>query len=376
MRSNVFYTLFVVVYYPICLLLYYEWNFDYSDEILTALLVAYFCMQSKKTFNKEFCCFLLIMMAYVAYSIFIAITSVDAIFYDLQQQVKPYLIFYATFAISPQFTTGQCRFLRKWVLFCYVLYFISIIPHIIENLGYDRAEFSRNSIVCALLYYYFSTESRRAVIITLLIMTSGLLSLKSKFFGEYILMVALFLLVKKKVNFKSVKAICIEVILLVVVLFFTWTKFSFYYIEGFKDSSQELARPISYITSLKIFVDYFPFGSGFATFSSNAAGVYYSPLYYKYNIDGVWGVSPDNPAFLADAFYPLLAQFGIVGVLLFCVFWRRRFSQIQNINMLKYYRLAIMASLCLLIESVGDTSYLSSPGIAYFLILALCLRKI
>ena len=57
MRSNVFYTLFVVVYYPICLLLYYEWNFDYSDEILTALLVAYFCMQSKKTFNKEFCCF-------------------------------------------------------------------------------------------------------------------------------------------------------------------------------------------------------------------------------------------------------------------------------------------------------------------------------
>ena len=368
--------LFVVVYYPICLLLYYEWKFDYSDEILTALLVAYFCMQSKKTFNKEFCCFLLIMMAYVAYSIFIAITSVDAIFYDLQQQVKPYLIFYATFSISPQFTTGQCRFLRKWVLFCYVLYLISITPHIIENLGYDRAEFSRNSIICALLYYYFSTESRRAVIITLLIMTSGLLSLKSKFFGEYILMVALFLLVKKKVNFESVKVICIEVILLVVVLFFTWTKFSFYYIEGFKDSSQELARPISYITSLKIFVDYFPLGSGFATFSSNAAGVYYSPLYYKYNIDKVWGLSPDNPAFLADAFYPLLAQFGIVGVLLFCVFWRRRFSQIQNINTLKYYRLAIMASLCLLIESVGDTSYLSSPGIAYFLILALCLRKV
>ena len=32
------YTLFVAIYYPICLLLYYEWNFDYSDEILTALL--------------------------------------------------------------------------------------------------------------------------------------------------------------------------------------------------------------------------------------------------------------------------------------------------------------------------------------------------
>ena len=28
MRSNVFYTLFVAIYYPICLLLYYEWNFD------------------------------------------------------------------------------------------------------------------------------------------------------------------------------------------------------------------------------------------------------------------------------------------------------------------------------------------------------------
>ena len=60
-----------------------------------------------------------------------------------------------------------------------------------------------------------------------------------------------------------------------------------------------------------MFKDYIPFGSGLGSFGTAAAAKEYSPLYYKYQLDNVWGLNPENPMFLADAFYPTLAEFGV-----------------------------------------------------------------
>ena len=76
-----------------------------------------------------------------------------------------------------------------------------------------------------------------------------------------------------------------------------------------------MARPATYTTATTIiFKDYIPFGSGLGTFATNAAAQYYSPLYYKYGLNDIWGLYPDNPMFLADAFFPTLAEFGMVGL--------------------------------------------------------------
>lgn len=51
-----------------------------------------------------------------------------------------------------------------------------------------------------------------------------------------------------------------------------------------------------------MFHDYVPFGSGLGSFGTAASAKEYSPLYYKYHMDDVWGLTLENPMFLADAF--------------------------------------------------------------------------
>jgi len=152
---------------------------------------------------------------------------------------------------------------------------------------------------------------------------------------------------------------------------FTWTRFDAYYVSGW--NNENLARPMTYKTSLRILQDYFPLGSGMGTFGVNAAWRYYSPLYYKYELNGIWGLN-ESGGFICDAFYPTLAQFGIVGVVLFCIFWKRRLLAFNRIKDMRYYRTAMMAFFCLAIESTADTSYLSGKGMGYFMLIGLCMN--
>ena len=84
------------------------------------------------------------------------------------------------------------------------------------------------------------------------------------------------------------------------------------------------ARTYMYITSLKVFEDYFPLGPGFGTFGTDSAAKFYSPLNYHYGLNSIYGLNPDDDTagttFYSDTFYPLLAQFGVIGVVLFFLF--------------------------------------------------------
>ena len=160
------------------------------------------------------------------------------------------------------------------------------------------------------------------------------------------------------------------------VIFFTWEKFNAYYVEGFEEERlQELARPATYATGIQIMNDYVPFGPGLGTFACNAAAKIYSPLYEKYGLNEYWGLTEDNPMFLADCFYPVLAQYGWVGVFLFCVFWYRRIRETKYIVDGRYYKMALMCILALALESTADTSYLSGKGMGIFMLLAICLNE-
>ena len=166
------------------------------------------------------------------------------------------------------------------------------------------------------------------------------------------------------------------IVVAVISISLTWTKFNIYYVEGMQASQKEIqARPASYRTAATIvFNDYVPFGSGLGTFANASVIVYYSPLYYKYNLDKVWGLGT-GAGFIADAFYPNLAQYGIVGLFLFFWFWRRRYLDLNKLNGLKNYRVALMCIAALLLESVADSSYLSGKGMGYFLLLATSLTS-
>lgn len=379
-----FYTWFWIIYFPVCIAFTEIVNFDWSDEILTVLLLLYaitkqrFLVKDKKRM-MEINIYIGLMIFYLVYSLIMRVTTPRGVYLDFLQQLRPYAVFYLTWMMAPQFSPKQQKRI-KWVMllsFIGYLFAFKFKPELVTPYGgAESAAFGQLALCCAMIYYLFSKQTKWNRNIAIVIMLLGLVSGKSKYFGECVCFIALVMFVKSKINFTSVSTLLKVVALGVVVLFFTWTKFNDYYVEGFQEDAKEMARPITYQTGMKImFHDYVPFGSGLGTFGTSAAAKEYSPIYYKYHLDEVWGLDPSNPMFLADAFYPTLAEFGIVGLFFFLWFWKRRLWEANKIPNLVYYRMALMCILALALESTADSSYLSGKGMGYFMILALCLNS-
>ena len=74
------------------------------------------------------------------------------------------------------------------------------------------------------------------------------------------------------------------------------------------------ARAMLTLASPFIAWDHFPTGSGWATFGSFFSAEPYSPIYGMYRMAGIWGLSPDYNAFVADTYWPMIiAQTGFIG---------------------------------------------------------------
>lgn len=379
-----FYTWFWIIYFPVCIAFTVTINFDWSDEILTVLLLGYAFVKLRllvkdKSRTTEINIYIGLMIFYLVYSLLIQVTTFRGIYLDFLQQLRPYAVFYLTWMMAPEFTSKQKKRIKWVMLFSFFGYLIlfKIKPSVVTPYGGEEsAALGQIALCCAMIYYLFSKQTKRNRNIAILIMLLGLISGKSKYFGECVVFIALVIFVKSKINFTSVSTLLKVAALGCVVIFFTWTKFNAYYVEGFQDDAQEMARPLTYETGMKImFKDYIPFGSGLGSFGTAAAAKEYSPLYYDYKLDMVWGLTPENPMFLADAFYPTLAEFGIVGLFFFLWFWKKRLWECNKIPNIVYYRMALMAILALALESTADSSYLSGKGMGYFMVLALCLNS-
>lgn len=378
-----FYTWFWIIYFPVCIAFTYVVDFDWSDEILTVLLLTYalgkrrYLVKDKQR-TTEISIYILLMVFYLAYSLIIQVTTPRGAFLDILQQVRPYAVFYLTWMMAPEFTNKQKRRINLVMLLSFFGYLITFLvkPSLVTPYGGESsAQLGQIALCCAMIYYLFSKQTKRNRNIAILIMLLGLISGKSKYFGECVVFIALVVFVKSKINYTSVSTLLKIAALGSVVIFFTWTKFNAYYVEGFQEEAEAKARPATYETGMTImFRDYIPFGSGLGSFGTAAAAKEYSPLYFKYHMDEIWGLSPENPMFLADAFYPTLAEFGIVGLFFFLWFWKRRLWETKQIKNMVYYRMALMAILALALESTADSSYLSGKGMGYFMILALCLN--
>ena len=211
----------------------------------------------------------------------------------------------------------------------------------------------------------------------------GIASGRSKFYGFFALAGFMILYASNtkhiKLNFKNVMAI---LLLLTVIVAVAYKKIELYFIEGIatevngNEGEQDfLARFVLYATSIDILKDYFPFGSGLASFATHASGEYYSGIYEEYEIDTVWGLSKTYHKFIADTYYPSLAQFGVAGVLLFLTFWiyilRKAalfFRRTQQTRTLVIVTLIIGY---ILIENIADATFTSNRGFFMMVFLGL-----
>ena len=372
-----FFTIYWIIYFPTCIAYNDLPGFKSVDEMMTAILIVYtFLKKNHWSTNKEpwkeYFSFFWIIGFYVVYSLVRQVNVPGAVWIEFVQQMRPYSIIYCTWILNPQFTEKH----KKWMLRAMILTLASWIYYHPETTQSGvEAEFpvlGQIAICTGITYYLFTEETKRNKYIALAIVLTGLLAPKFKFIGEVVCFIALLFYIKERFDFKSSKTVVYVVLIMAIVIAFTWTKFDAYYVSGWNNA--ELARPMTYKTSLKILWDYFPFGSGMGTFASWGAAVHYSPLYYQYHLNNIWGLQPGFNAYIADAFYPTLSQYGIVGVFLFFIYWKRRLIALNEIEDMKYYRVAILTFFCLAIEQTADTSWLSGKGMGYCMLIGLCLN--
>lgn len=381
MSTNKFFFWFWVFYLPTCIL-FYDRMWNTIDEIMTLVLLLFTITKvyGKKAdpIWKEILCYIGLMIFYVAYSVMLKVNVQEAVFYDLQQQVRPYVVFFCSYLMAPTFTEKQKKRLIRWFLICISIYLLSFIIGIrVTKYGLSTPMIGQASLLTASMYLLFNENTKRNIIRGIAILSIGLLSMKSKFYGEYVVFIGLFYFLKSRLK-PNLKTLISVIALTGAIVYFTWEKFDAYYVTGMSEevkTSERKARPESFKTAgTIIFSDYIPFGSGLASFGTNAAAKYYSPLYYKYNLDNIWGLYPENPMFVADAFYPTMAQYGLVGLFFFLWFWIRRYKQALHHKEFRAYKVAMMMIFALFLENMADTSYLSGKGMGYFMLLAMALR--
>lgn len=372
-----FFTLYWIIYFPTCIAYNDLPGFSSVDEAMTILLFVYtlWMYNNNRSINrrpwKEFMVCISLIAFYTVYSLLFGANVAGAVWLDLMQEIRPYSIIFCTWILNPRFTKKQ----KKWMLGTMVLTLFSWIFYHPQALDSQvEAEFpvlGQLAICTGMSYYLFTKDTKRNRRIALALVLTGMLAPKFKFLGEVVCFIAFIFFLKHRLNFKSPKTMIYCAVVVTVILMVTWTRFDAYYVSGL--DNDYLARPMTYKTSLKILWDYLPFGSGMGTFACNGAWKYYSPLYYKYNLNGIWGLN-EGGGFICDAYYPTLAQFGIVGVFFFCWFWKRRLAAFDIIADMRYYRVAMITFCCLAIEQMADSSWLSSKGMGYCMLIALCLN--
>lgn len=372
-----FFTLYWIIYFPTCIAYNDLPGFSSFDEAMTVLLFVYtlWMYSHNRSINrrpwKEFMVCIGLIAFYTVYSLFFGANVAGSVWIDLMQEIRPYTIIFCTWILNPRFTKKQ----KKWMLGTMVLTLFSWILYHPATFESQNAEFpvlGQLAICTGMSWYLFTKATKRNRNIALLLVFTGMLAPKFKFIGEVVCFIAFVFFIKKRLNFKSPKTMIYVALVIAIILMLTWTRFDAYYVSGLQN--EELARPMTYKTSLRILWDYLPFGSGMGSFACNGAWQHYSPLYFKYNLDGIWGLSPYSGGFVCDAYYPTLAQFGIVGVFFFCWFWKRRLAAFDIIADMRYYRVAMITFCCLAIEQTADSSWLSGKGMGYCMLIALCLN--
>lgn len=372
-----FYTLFWIIYFPTCIAFNEMRMFGLVDEFMTVILFAYTLTQVGKRYTvreplKETKQYIMILVFFVIYGLLFGANVPQAVFRDMVQWIRPFSVIYCTWILNPQFSKKQ----KNTMLYCMIATIGAwLLYHPEVKIG-GNAEFAvlgQLAMCTGMAWYLWKPETQQNKYIALFLVLSGMFAPKFKYLGEVVAFIYMIFFLKRKLNFNSTKTIGSLTIMMVVVLFVTWSKFDVYYVSG--ATSNEVARPMTYrIGYGQIIWEYFPFGPGMGTWGCAAAADYYSPLLYKYHMNTVWGCYPQNPMFVADAFYPTLCQLGVVGIFFFCVFWKRRLKAFNKIQDMRYYRVAWMTFFCLAIEQTADTSFLSGKGMGYCMLIALCLN--
>ncbi|MDR2233241.1 MAG: O-antigen ligase domain-containing protein [Tannerella sp.] len=360
------------------IVLYNIIGLELIDEALIACMTLFFLYvmfrKSQWEINKVFLIVLGIFMFYMIYSFSIQSNTKVAIVSDFLIQMKPYLAFFCMYQLRPVISEKQKKLLNQIALVCWFLLlpigiygfnnhmnFVRIIGHPTNYVG---------AVVATALMYFFTSEGTKFnKLIFIGLLSIGILSGRSKFYGFFVLALAVILYFNDIKRLKlNIKTVVTGLLIVAAMLFVAREKIQLYLTPVISGDVEfdYIARLALYATSYSLFQDFFPFGCGFASFGTYYSGVYYSNIYPEYGLDGVWGLSKSYSSFISDTYYPSLAQFGVVGVALFLLFWVYIVHKGLTFNFSKknmhYFLIILCISGFLLIENIAEAAFTSNKG--------------
>lgn len=347
-------------------------HFSYIDEFIVVLLGIYGLVNSSLYKSKESKIAYCILLGYLIYSFVLHVNKPIAAVYDFVIFLKPFICFYVAYMsrmLIPNFIKVKLRYL--YLFFALVL--LIELPFI-DQLYTNTTGYYQSCTFCAVSYLFLSDYSKKDWVVALLILTPGLFSIRAKFFTIYILFIFIAFLVNRRVKF-NIKWIAVGILLLAIVIFVSREKILSYFVFGIEDGQ---ARSFQYYYAFEVLIKYIPFGSGLGTYATEGAAKYYSPLYSMLGIDNVWGLREvdynTNADFLKDTFYPVLAQFGIIGVFLFFLFWYRRWKEGKTLSKQKY-KLFLFLFFVEIVQNIADNSFTGPFGVPLMILFGLILSE-
>lgn len=377
---------FGVVFYDY---IQHKFSFAGADELIALfciLNIVYFRIIKQGKIKTISFIILSIIIFYLIYSLLIKSNTYRAILDDFVVITKPMIAILFIWELNPHFSDFMQRILSISVIVASI--YIAIVGFLGDSAIYymfgHPSRMATSAMISGFLFFLLNKFNTKTVLLFTLMISVSLLSFRSKAYGTFVITVVPLWVFYKQLSrniFKlKIRYSLVFLVMLLMVVTTAWPKIHFYFITGTENPDNMFARPALYLTSLKIAKDYFPFGSGLASFASHFSAEYYSPIYYQYNISHLQGLSEETPSFISDSFFPqLLGQFGVTGLLLFISGFLLVIKKSYKWYLIKhwggnYLYLVFCILACLGIESIADSTFVQNRGMFMMMLLGLALQ--
>lgn len=225
------------------------------------------------------------------------------------------------------------------------------------------------AFLIAVMTIYHVNRYRVYILMDLVMMV---FTLRSKAIGSAIVYILLYIIVKKLHGKLKIWQI---VIIGIIGATCAWSQIYFYFINLRGQS----ARSVMLLTSFLIMRDYFPIGTGFATYASHSAAVNYSPVYSKYGFELMYELrNSTEGTFFDDQFWPIIfGQTGAIGTICYIYILALLFRKIQKLYKINAdtYISGLFAFIYLIISSIAEPAFNNSVAIPLAMAIVVALKK-
>jgi len=212
----------------------------------------------------------------------------------------------------------------------------------------------------------------------LFVLSFGLFSLRVKFFAFYLIAILIMFYGKELMRIpRKTLLIILGFFLMLIALIFKNQLVMYFSVDS------GWSRSVILLNSIKIGNDFFPYGTGFGTYSSFFSGKYYSWVYEHYGIDHVYGISKAYWGFITDQFWPMvLGQFGYFGLATFIMIIYKyimlfiiNLKRTVDLKQKQFMYVSLLGMLLLLIDSSSDAIFTQNRAVVMFIIFGLLINS-